>query len=332
MDKKFSRNSNIEILRFFLMTLILIWHVLVHGYDLKNIGYLSISSENIYFKILLLVITSPAVNCFMFISGFYGIRFSIKKLIYFILMSYFCFLIVNIFLYKNELFSIKNFIKNIFPFATGYWWFLTNYLIIFILSPIFEKYFTNSEKSKIRNIIIIFGVFNILHFTNLISNSGSNLTNLLFMYLLGRYFYHYPLTIKRINWIIIFIICVLFLFLLNILLYTYNYHKLIFISLSYDNLIIILMFISIFYIVHLSRPYYNNTMNKIFSPLFFIYLITEGIGTKLYKFLSNSFDENFSLSIIYFIITLITCIFIGLLFNFFYKRTIEKILYKKNII
>lgn len=329
MNTKIVRNSNIEILRFILMAFILIWHILVHGYNLKEIGYLKISEENIILKIFLLVIASPAVNCFMFMSGFFGIKFSSKRLMNFILMGYFCFILINLYLYYNNLFSFNKFAKNIFPFASGYWWFFTLYLIIFILSPIFDTYFKYTHQKKIRLLLILFGLFNVLHLSNLLLNSGSNLTNLLFMYLLGKYFYNYPLSLKRKHWLIIFLVSLLFLFSLQLILYYNNYSKFIFILLGYDNILIIILAISIFHIVYLSKPIYSNTINKLLTPVFFIYLLTEGIGIKLYKFLANTLDQNLLLSFIYIFVTLIISILIGHTYNFLYTNIIEKYLINK---
>lgn len=77
--KKSERNSNVELLRFVLMIGVCVQHMLVHGLSLKDMGTGNILPEA--FDLLLLVIVAPAVNCFMFISGYYGIRFSRKKIL-----------------------------------------------------------------------------------------------------------------------------------------------------------------------------------------------------------------------------------------------------------
>ena len=37
-DNQVKRNVNIELLRFLLMIMICIWHTVVYGFDLKNMG------------------------------------------------------------------------------------------------------------------------------------------------------------------------------------------------------------------------------------------------------------------------------------------------------
>ena len=83
------RNSNIELFRFILMNGICLWHMLVHGMNIKNI--INIESDISYSIYILLCLCVPCVNSFMLISGFYGmklsnklIKFSLKGLLYFL--------------------------------------------------------------------------------------------------------------------------------------------------------------------------------------------------------------------------------------------------------
>lgn len=72
------RNTNIEVFRLLLMLSIFCWHILMHGVGLKNMsdGYVN----DFVYKAFLCAFFAPATYCFMFVSGFYGINFSLKKL------------------------------------------------------------------------------------------------------------------------------------------------------------------------------------------------------------------------------------------------------------
>lgn len=74
------RNSNIEILRFALMIAIFLWHLLMHGCGFKDIGHVEYG-YNIHLTLVLSALFAPAVNCFMFISGWFGIKFKIEKVV-----------------------------------------------------------------------------------------------------------------------------------------------------------------------------------------------------------------------------------------------------------
>lgn len=76
------RNTNIEILRFILMCFIFFWHILVHGYNLKQLGGDEVTVQHSFFLYgFLLTLFVPATYCFVFISGYYGITFKLKKLL-----------------------------------------------------------------------------------------------------------------------------------------------------------------------------------------------------------------------------------------------------------
>lgn len=93
VSSRSGRNSNIEILRFLLLCSIFIWHLIVHGLDFKNVG-IKPYPYNIHLTILATAFLSPAVNCFMFISGWFGMKLRWKKVctlsIVCILTSCFC--------------------------------------------------------------------------------------------------------------------------------------------------------------------------------------------------------------------------------------------------
>lgn len=92
-DKTKVRNSNIEVLRFVLLCCIFFWHLIVHGLNFKNIG-VEPYNHNIHLTILAVVILSPTVNCFMFISGWFGMKFRLNKLLNLVIVcaltSYLC--------------------------------------------------------------------------------------------------------------------------------------------------------------------------------------------------------------------------------------------------
>ena len=85
------RNTNIELLRLLCMLMIFVCHILVHGYSLKNVDGELIAINNI--QLILLSVLSPATYCFMFISGWYGITYSKKRLMH---ILYLCFTAIAI--------------------------------------------------------------------------------------------------------------------------------------------------------------------------------------------------------------------------------------------
>lgn len=68
-----------EVLRLVLMLAIFAWHILVHGYGFKDVAQSGMALTGNGAGIILASLFAPATYCFMFISGYYGMKFSVKK-------------------------------------------------------------------------------------------------------------------------------------------------------------------------------------------------------------------------------------------------------------
>lgn len=77
MEQK--RNSNVEVLHLVLMLAIFAWHILVHGYGFKDVAQSGMALTGNGACIILAPLFASATYCFMFISGYYGMKFSVKK-------------------------------------------------------------------------------------------------------------------------------------------------------------------------------------------------------------------------------------------------------------
>lgn len=182
------RNSNIEVLRFVLMSFILVWHTIVHGYDFKNMGTEDFLYEgNIPLTFFLLSLTAPATYCFVFISGYFGMHFSLKKLLEMILwclLTGILVMIVRGFCLGKDV-ELVDVVHSLFPIASVKWWFMTAFVQLYILSPFLNHGMKQlSENSK----VIILSLLFLLSFFQIIlgkPNAGSSLWGLIFVYLWG---------------------------------------------------------------------------------------------------------------------------------------------------
>ena len=87
------RESNIELMRIVLMTMIILHHIIAYNFDLYDSA---VSFDRITQAILHFLDTSciMAVNCFFLVSGYYRIKFNIKKM---------AMIITHIFIYRNNI-------------------------------------------------------------------------------------------------------------------------------------------------------------------------------------------------------------------------------------
>ncbi|NDV78425.1 acyltransferase family protein [Dysgonomonas sp. 511] len=175
------RQSNFELLRLVCMFLIVLLHLVasspMHG----------MNASGIFISSFLFI----AVNCFILISGFFGIRATFKGFFKLYLTCVFYSLaILIIFSVCNNEYDIKSIIYSFFPFSRSGMWFVTSYIILFLLSPMLNKVVDNCTK---REFVILLGAWGIVTFyfgyfwNEGINVSGYNAVNFIFLYLIGRF-------------------------------------------------------------------------------------------------------------------------------------------------
>lgn len=128
---KNERNSSVELLRIISMIAIVIYHFLSRNYGLYVISNELAEQDDIFLKLIIQQIGGLGVPCFMFISGYYGMKFRKDKFMDMIIQCFIYALIGAIGLYA--LYSIIAWQTVLFPINC--WWFITAYLVAYVLSP-----------------------------------------------------------------------------------------------------------------------------------------------------------------------------------------------------
>ncbi|WP_252230183.1 acyltransferase [Clostridium sp. ZBS15] len=193
MNQK-SRDSNFELFRIVLMIMVISIHYLLHGGVLKN---LTPDDTNYYIVNIIYSCIRVAVNCFVLISGYFGIKFSIKKLIKFELqILFYSISIFIIFTYSGVMeFNIVELKKSLTPMISREWWFITTYLLLYIISPYVNIVRDKLSKENYIKLLLIGLFFCIIaptfRFNPLLTNRGFSLYNFIFLYLIGGYIRKY---------------------------------------------------------------------------------------------------------------------------------------------
>lgn len=293
ISSKIKRNSNVELMRFVMMIGICIWHLLVHGYNLKSMW---LNEVNItYLQLLLMCILVPSVNVFIFISGYYGIKLRKEKLInMFLQAAFFYFVIILIrHFFQIEALPLKYVLFNAFPLTNIAWWFLICYVVLMIISPIVEKGIASMNKREFS--IVLF----LLFFVNSIGtwqnhyHTGSDLMGLLTIYLIGRYVKIYKISLCRRS---SFLLYCLFTFLLcgcTCILHKTNHNIMAWTMFMYCNPIIIMQAIALFFFVKGSdaKPYHSRVFDLCGKHCFAIYLVTEFSANLFYHWWARICDD-----------------------------------------
>ena len=289
--KKSERNSNVELLRFVLMIGVCVQHMLVHGLSLKDMGTGNILPEA--FDLLLLVIVAPAVNCFMFISGYYGIRFSRKKIL---TLSIQAFIIMFIVVVLRNGFGmgggeLTKLYRCFPPVSVKAWWFLTEYVTIMLLSPFINNSISNIPRRTFEFSLCGLAMINCYGLWVTQKSTGSSLLGLLFVYLVARYLaiYKVELTLRR-SFALLAVSTIL-LFTLTYTVHITGHTKYSWVLLWYCNPLIILQAIALFFTVRAFRQTHIWIFNWVGAHCFAIYLFTECFGQIQYRFWASLYRE-----------------------------------------
>lgn len=358
---KEERKSNFELLRIISMFMIITWHIIVHGKFLQ-----SVYNPKLFFLVELLeYILIIHVNLFILISGYFSCKskFKLKKVFKLIFESMFYFLMISIIFSKLNLIKLSTaqWIRTTFVDSYHYYWFLSNYIMLYVLSPFLNKLINNINQKEYKKMLIaLLILFSFIPY--LTDNKGSgffndgySLYNFVLLYLIGAYFRIYPLkesyyfkkiSIKKYRIILLIISCFSMLFnylmfktssnLMNIS----NSFKEIFENfvneaLNYENPFVILQAISFFLFFESLNIKSSKVINMIASTTLGIYIIHDNkyIEPIIYKLLKINNGPIYSTSYIFYIflsaiIIFATCMIIDFIRQFLIYVIKKTALYK----
>lgn len=210
------RNSSFELLRILCILGILYMHVLGEfGSEMsQGTAVLRIFSDSIF---------NAGVSCFILISGFFGIRLDIKKLIQLDCMVIFYDLVgVAIYsFYGNEL-GLMELVSSVLPIITRKYWFLSCYFFLALLSPFINKIVEQLQKKEFQKLLlamlILFYVIPTFLYFEIMQDHGKGLVHMTVVYLIGRYIAKYEIESKRTRGKLLIFLCVnvLLIFVLNL--------------------------------------------------------------------------------------------------------------------
>lgn len=315
-----SRNSSIEILRFVFMFLIVLLHVYVHG---TNLDYETIyhwgNNWNTVPSLIFFTLGKIGVTGFIFISGYYGIKTNVSKIINLILITLFYLLILLPF-GKNNISLILH------PFDG--WWFISAYLFIMLLAPLIENGIKIISHRTFRNIVIASFIYT--YFAKALSVSNSHdVILLLTVYLFARYFslhlHKYCLNKFESKTFRLIGISALMLLIIMPIFFNLVHLPTIFFDLFLQNNNPLLLVISAWLIYEADlHVFYNSFINKVMKSALAIYIITDSMSVRpiltktLLPYVLNGISGYFIIFII-----CICCLLIDqfrlLLFRFLYK-------------
>lgn len=156
ITKEDKRNYGLEALRILSMFLVLTIHYIGRS-ELTAIR--NNTTYNWYIYNFLLAIALVANNCYVLITGYFSInsKFKLKKVIFLCGEAWFYSIGITLlltFLGYNKL-TFKSTIEMFFPLLTRKYWFVSFYIVLYILSPFLNKMIKHFTKKELKSLIII---------------------------------------------------------------------------------------------------------------------------------------------------------------------------------
>lgn len=194
-----------ELLRIVSMLFVLVLHAIFICFHTPSPNDLSVAPISTFLRCFIEGLSVVAVNTFILISGWFGIRFNTHRLVSFCFQVLFFsigFYIVFAFFCPSEAFTIDK-IKGIFLF-NGDYWFVKAYLVLFLLSPVLNAFIEHASQKQFLTVLVSYYTFHTIYgwlMDASVSFTMNGTTGLSFigLYLLGRYIRLYPCNLVTMN-------------------------------------------------------------------------------------------------------------------------------------
>lgn len=197
MEVKKERNSNFELMRIITMFMIVLWHFIRNGPMPQHIdGSLKI------ILIFLNALIEIHICSFVLLSGYfqYNKKMKLSKVITLNNSIWFYKALIPIILISLGLVSIDKitFLKLLSPIPHKDYWYMTTYLILYLISPLLNIIIENTNKRQHKLIIImlilLFCILSIVTNEEFYKmNYGYSLTNFIMLYFIGSFLHKYPI-------------------------------------------------------------------------------------------------------------------------------------------
>lgn len=323
MGKK--RNSNLDLLKIIAMLLILISHYSVHN-GINNY-LLNFGVNRVFLDFC--VIGNIGTILFVMITGYFMVErknINFKRIFSLIIQVLFYSMILYFLSVKLGIinFSLKEFIKNIFPVLTKRYWFISAYLMLSLFSPFINNLLNHLEKKQFKLFLFLIFIFTSVFRFFMIDIYTNDLFDFIFYYSLGAYIKKYNINYANRKKLYCLLFGSFFIIVASVIVMCfcgkyYNYFNLhsTYLLNRFSPLIIIISYI-LFYLIYSSKEIINHkVVNLVAANTLGVYLISDNMYFRNYiwnSLFKNYLYVNSSFLVLHFLITIslvyIICIFL----------------------
>ena len=273
-----ARKSNFELMRIFLMLMVVAGHLTINSGKLGSLGTADYYVANICRSFCMF-----SVNAFVLLSGYFGVKLNVRKLIHLTLKvafyTYF-FFILSLLLGIHQLDLMKD-IQLLIPIITKKYWFITIYFVLCIFSPYLNRLLEMLSEKELKHLLILgFVVFYLIatfcfaiNADQIATDAGYGFLNFIYLYCLGFYIRHYYKDAHSAHYyFVLYIACSVILFIANhfmtsVLGFYFNSF------ISYNTVFVLAGAVSLFMCFKNLNIKTNNFLNHCASRSFFVFII-----------------------------------------------------------
>lgn len=288
------RESNAELLRVICIILILMHHFCVHALypEIFSTDFRTQSWDSnliLFFHAFIYI----GVNCFILISGWFGIKpkwrsfFSLYLIYSFYNLLHPIKRIIGAYVRGDGFvlpYSIGDIIeRTLFPFSHGGLWFMDCYLALFLMAPLLNVAIEHMDKKKFLYVIGLLTALNVYfdYFWNMhiITKIGYSISQFVYIYLIGAYLHKYvtaaTIDENRWKWFGGYVLCGVFwgcfsLWSLSVTPPPINHWE----PMAYNNPILILMAVC-FFLFMMSWHFKSKFVNWLAASTLAVYMLNE---------------------------------------------------------
>lgn len=279
------RNSSIEILRIVSMILIVVFHYHARNYNLYVVDALRPEDSDFIYKLLTHSLGGLGVPIFVFISGWFGIKYRNERLADMLFQCAFYACLAS-FLYAAFYHGLD--VKGI-VFFVNHWWFMAAYLCLYVIAPAINAMI---ENTTMKHSLMVVLLFYFISFGDLVVKAANigGLYMMLTMYLSARWLKLYASDFLNKYALHLLMACLVIRFgVVGLVFYVSKFSLLNYVT-SYVSPVSTLLAASL--LVSVSKfMLYSKWVNKIAASCLSVYLLSEsGFGQSFFSFL---FPKNY---------------------------------------
>ena len=154
------RDSNMELLRLVAMFLVLVVHANFRALPVPGMSHVHNNPSSAFLMFMTEAFSIYAVNLFVLLSGWYGIRFKAKRLgeLIFQVLFFGLFAIGVCAVFAPDELQHDVF-SRLFILGLNDYWFVKAYLALYIISPVLNTFVEHSPRQQFKYVLIAFFAF-----------------------------------------------------------------------------------------------------------------------------------------------------------------------------